>query len=442
MLPKIALISAASSFENIAPILPEFEDRCQIEVFCYEQLGDVVKLYNDCKDSFDGFMFSGWLPYSMVEGICRDNGKPHRYFNISEGDFFRVMFKISVEHPGIDYRRVMVDDPQLDLDLSEIFEPGRECMITSFYPLEYAMQCISQESHSADISSIYTAALDAYRSAWRANNIDVVVTRLTNIGRILKEENIAYYVLAPSKATMCDCMERLINLVNSGHTIDMLSVYGILEWDADDLQEARQSLYTAISLFNKRNGSSLLLSIKENSVHISTTNIYFRKLTNRLKSCKLSEFLKEETSFSFNLGWGVGCDIVQAKQNAAKAIKLARHRGKDSTFAVDEKGYVVGPLLSQVCLKYSDETPQEIIDLSNRYDISRIHVKQILSLIKQQNKNIFTSEELAEGLGISQRSARRILAKLYSNGGAIRLEDNETGLRGRPSLRYSISLTL
>lgn len=440
MLPKIALISAAYSYDHIAPILSEFEDRCQVEVFRYEQLNEVARLYHACADAFDGFMFSGWLPYLAVTGAGGDFKKPHSYLNITEGDFFRTMFQLAIEHPGIDYRRVMVDDPQLNLDLSDIFPPGQEFMTMSSFPLEYSMQIGFTETATIALSgmNIYATALEAYRTMWRANNIDIVVTRLTNILPILEEEKIAYYVLTPSRASMIESMERLINLVNSGYYADKLSVYGILECGSEEPPAARQELYASLTHCNWRN--SLNLSAKEEAMHISTSYAYFQELTGQLKCCNLSAHLKQYSACSFLLGWGVGYDIREAKQNAGKAIRIARNRGVGSTFIVNEKGVVIGPMLEDILLNYSADTSQEIIDLSNRYDISRNHVKQILALIHKRQNDIFTSEELAQGLGASPRSARRLLAKLHATGGAQRLADQETGQRGRPNLRFRISL--
>ena len=439
---KIALIVAENSYSNIMPILPEFQDRCDIKVFQYKQIAEASDIYLSCRDSFDGFMFSGWLPYSVVTGSCGTIKKPHSFFSLSEGDFFRTMFLLAVQHPGIDYRRVMVDDPQLGLDFSELFPQGRQCTLTSFYPLEFAMHSISSRTAQAgdDSALIYSMALDAYRTAWREKNIDIVVTRLANLKPILDKEGIENYILAPSHATMKGNLDRLINLINSGSYVDMLSVYGMLDLCGNATQEDRESLYSAISVFKRQSGMKLFITQEDKGIHITTSHHTFRELTDKMKSCSLSSFLNKNSPCQFVLGWGIGYDILQARQNAVKALKLARHGGMGSTFAVDENGMVAGPLQNHINLSYSADTTETVVSLSNRYDISRMYVKQLLALIDKRKNNVFTSEELAEALGISPRSSRRILAKLNETGGAIRLEDNNTGLRGRPSLRYCISL--
>lgn len=441
MFPKIALISAANSIDHIAPILPKFRDYSHIEVFCYEHLNDVSRLYYACENSFDGFMFSGYLPYLMATSSGVDFRKPHSYLNITQGDFFRTMFQLAVEHPGIDYRRVMVDDPLLNLDLSEIFPPGHEFKTMSFFPLESSMQAgfNATATMAASNINVYELALEAYRNMWRANDIDIVVTRLTNIIPILEEEKITSYLLTPSRDSMVESMDRLINLVKSSYYADALLVYGVLEWDPAEPSENRQELSAALSHCNWRN--SLNLYSREEEVHISTSYAYFQELSNHLTDCSLSAHLKKNTNCSFFMGWGVGYDIRQAKQNANKAVHIAHTRGKRSTFIVNQEGLVIGPMLEDIRLNYSADTSQEIVDLSNRYDISRSHVKQILALIKQRESDIFTSEELAQGLGGSLRNARRLLTKLNTTGGAEILESEETGKRGRPSLRYRVSLT-
>lgn len=435
----IGLITAKGSYENIRTVLPRFEGRCSFKIFCYEHPEQAVDFYCLQKNVCDGFLFSGWLPYATVAAACGEPEKPSAFFKVSEGDFFRTLFRLSVEHPGIDYRRVMVDDPEFSLDLSDIFASMQGFSVTSFKPLVSAMHKVSGEEAQPFDGSFYPQAMDAYRQAVQDGRADIIVTRLPNLSPLLTKEGLCHYVLSPGAETIGQCIDRLLYQVESGHYVDMLSVYGILE-AFDPKDAALAALLRAASLFNRREGTPLFLSQDGARINIFTPHAAFRRLTDNLSDCKLSDALRS-VGCRFTLGWGVGYDVAQAKQNATRAARLARHTGIGSSFAVDEQGIVTGPLLSEKPLRYRAENSTDIVTLSNRYDISRMHIKQILAIIDARGSNVFTSDELAQSLGVSPRSARRILCKLTDTGGATIAETNETGLRGRPGFRYCVTLT-
>lgn len=437
MLPRIALISAKQSFErSITPILDELKKKCELVVLPYERLDDVNTLYLSCKDDIDGFLFSGWLPYSVVAAAGRLE-KPYDYFTISEGDFYRVMFMACMENPGLDLSRVLLDDPALGTSLSELLPDIGKCRLTASNRLASAMTAISDdESRSGQVGELYSVAMESYLAAWKAEEIDLVVTRLTNLAPVLARYGVKHYVLAPGRASMLECAERLINRVNSGNYADMLTVCGMLETSAAKMNDFSK----AVSIFNRKNGMNMVLSIEGGLVRLTTSNKHFKLITENLEECKLSSALQKRCDASFSFGWGVGYDLQSAHVNALKALKIARHSGVKRTFVVTEQGKVVGPLLGERRLSFDAGTDERTNLLSDRYDISRMNVKKIRALISQRKSNVFTSEELAVELGVSPRSARRILAKLNDTGGAEMLETNETGMRGRPAVKYCIKL--
>lgn len=436
MLPKIALIAARQSLEStIRPADAGLSKKCELLLLPYDRLSEVAGLYQANRDACDGFLFSGWLPYSLAAG----NGgidKPHDYFRLSEEDFYRTMFRVCAENPGVDLSRVMVDDPEFETDFRDLMPERRRCLVTTCYPLEFAMQAVSSAGSADEGSLVYGVALGVYLSAWKMRRVDVIVTRLANLSPALTEHGIKHYLLAPSRATIADCADRLVNRINSGNYADMLLVSGILETEADRQEE----FVRILSVFNRQSGMNLVLSRENGRIRITTSNRHFRLLTGDLTDCRVSQALREKSACAYALGWGVGYDLQSAHANAQKALKIARHTGSRCTFAVTEQGRVVGPLLSHNRIVFEADTDRQTEELCRRYDISRLHLKRIHALIASRKSSVFTSDELAESLGISPRSARRILLRLSESGGAELAEPEDTGLRGRPAQRYCIRL--
>lgn len=437
MRPKIALITAKQSFENISRLIRRLSERCAVELAAYNTFEEAADLYARRADSFDGFLFSGWLPYAYVTHVHGSISKPSGYFRISEGSFFRTMFLLAAEHPGIDYSRVLLDDPRLDTDINALLPPGYACQITPFHPVEQTVRHgFAPENTTIPTElyqHIYRIALDVYRQAWRDGVVDVIVTCLANLGPALEREGIPHYVLQPSERDMLNDMERLVNRVQSGNYADMLSVCGLLE------TENKESP-ALVSRFARLNGADLMVAEEEGLLRIVTSKRCFANFTNATNGCRLSAYLKKHMRDDFHLGWGVGFDLPEARQNAQRAIKISRRVGMSTTFLIDSGGTLTGPLVSE---RRTTTDPLDVRHVENtpaRFGISHEHLARINALIRYRGNNVLTSAELAEGMRISPRQARRLLNHLAETGGALAISAESDGSRGRPFVHYYVLL--
>lgn len=437
MHPKIAIITAKQSFENISRLYSRLSERCTVELSAYNTFEEAAELYAHRAETFDGFLFSGWLPYAYVTHTYGAIPKPSGYFRISEGSFFRTMFRLAVEHPGIDYSRVLLDDPRLDTDVNALLPPGCACRVISFHPTEQAMQQGFAPENAiipAELyQQLYHIALDTYRKAWREGGVDIIVTCLANLSPALEREGIPHYVLQPSESDMLDDMERLVNRVQSGNYADMLSVCGLLETKNEESA-------ALLSQFARLNGAALMVADEEGLLRIVTSNRCFTGITSTAAGCRLSSYLKKKMRDDFHLGWGVGFDLLEARQNAQRALRIAHRAGARTTFLIDSGGKVSGPLTSTRRTAADPFDTGRTVDIPARYGVSPALIARINALIRARGSNVFTSAELAEGMRISQRSARRVLSRLTETGGALPVSMESDGNRGRPFVHYCVSL--
>ncbi|GJM72878.1 hypothetical protein HMSSN036_50940 [Paenibacillus macerans] len=82
-----------------------------------------------------------------------------------------------------------------------------------------------------------------------------------------------------------------------------------------------------------------------------------------------------------------------------------------------QDGLVYGPLGSELTLKYSarSEDP-ELISLAKKAGLSVGTINKLISLCRRLGTSTLTAAQLAEGFGITLRSARRIMAALEKYG--------------------------
>lgn len=93
-----------------------------------------------------------------------------------------------------------------------------------------------------------------------------------------------------------------------------------------------------------------------------------------------------------------------------------------------------GPVLHQTYIKYCEKlTDQRTAEISKKTGLSINHVKKMQSLMVIRDANVFTSRDLARYMGISERSANRILKRIVENGyGEIVSCERVPAVSGRP----------
>ena len=111
--------------------------------------------------------------------------------------------------------------------------------------------------------------------------------------------------------------------------------------------------------------------------------------------------------------------------------------GNNSIFFSDGSE-VKGPLMEKREILYKNSSDKKILEVSKNTGVSALYLEKIKSVIKKQDKNSFTSVELAEFLNISERSTNRIIKKIIESGYASVEYENSFGA-GRPRRKTQFS---
>lgn len=148
----------------------------------------------------------------------------------------------------------------------------------------------------------------------------------------------------------------------------------------------------------------------------------------------------EKKKIKMSIGNGIGKSVLESEVNAKKALGLAKRYEKNCIFQIN-KNKVVGPILDKEELDYDFYKTNEYLNgISEKTNISLIHLKKIISIIKKEGKRDFTSEELAFYLNITQRSTTRIMKKLVEYNYALEVKDMFYMGVGRPKKVIKIKI--
>lgn len=91
-------------------------------------------------------------------------------------------------------------------------------------------------------------------------------------------------------------------------------------------------------------GGGMILRNYTNSTEILTSNSTLRRLTRNGSRSQLTDYLRQNCATAFSLGWGVGLNVLQAQQNANRAINESLRDPSHGTYLIDENDRLTGPL--------------------------------------------------------------------------------------------------
>ena len=115
-----------------------------------------------------------------------------------------------------------------------------------------------------------------------------------------------------------------------------------------------------------------------------------------------------------------------------RALGESQHSGGRGSFLVTQENQVIGPLGEENAIAYTGSPNHKAEVLSRLLSMSPLAVQKILSVLEKLGRDQLTSQELAEYLGLTQRSASRLLGQITQRGGAQEVLSDGPSRRGRP----------
>ena len=259
--------------------------------------------------------------------------------------------------------------------------------------------------------------------------IDYVVTSFGYIYELFKSLGLPVYRMLPSLMDLKRDIEDLITEINMAKLDrSKILVYRFISKNnLDLLNHKKDFIKFAKSLdafidFNEDNSITI----------ISTKNHY--NITYSMSI--LNDFLKLNKLENIKSGIGTDISVHKALKNSQKALMNT----KDSAITFFN-GFIYESFDENENLTPNFSLSEK--DLQKVSEDTTIIYKRIYQLYSSMitlNKNIFSSDEIAEILGLSVRSANRIINSLIKNGYARYIGNQNTNKSGRPKRLVEVNL--
>lgn len=412
--------------QRLEQMKPSF---CEFHYHAYSDFEELYRLLEQHLPAGDGALFSGQIPYFFAQTRFQKPTIPMLYFDISERDFYRALTELFYE------KKIAMNRIAIDFCYEENGYLGIQEWSKGKKPYLF-----SQTMNDFASIDIVDKAADWHIKLHNENKIDLSFTRIAEMRERLATHNMPFIALYPSPYAMQLTLDNLVNQLQltQNKVVVVHIVIPIDKANIDELDYRQIALYKAILDFKQLYTNSFIVHREVSSIEVITTYKYFLTTTNNYTHCQLVDFLDDTLSFPVKIGWGVGNSLFESQAFAKKASSLCS--SKETQGYIIENGQEVGPLLYGTLLQIDEKKQQHLKNISATYDIPLLQLQKIEVMLEKLTTPIVSGELLSTHLGVTVRSANRILKHLHEKNLAEELPSITSTTRGRPKKYYQIKL--
>ena len=274
---------------------------------------------------------------------------------------------------------------------------------------------------------------------WEEGKVDIIISALGAVYNELKERNLPVYRLSMTVPLIKLSMQNLINRVRTSEIKANQIAIQILK-----IKNLKTQLTSQYDNLIKKNSveKELINYVKEvqGSFFQLGTDKYIIFGTRRTleDTAIINDFLRIVESFQTNgitiySGMGFGNTGWNAEYNATIALEIAEKSSNAAFYIVDENSKVKGPISDANENNYDLLVYDEKInEIAKKIGVSSTYLSKLVSIMKKTNQNTFSSDTFGHYLGVTERSARRLLEKFISAGYAEVITTTVNKGIGRP----------
>ena len=217
--------------------------------------------------------------------------------------------------------------------------------------------------------------------------------------------------------------------------------------DKADSKTYRARLLTALLEWARPLGVSVV-PVEGGRFSVFMTRGVLEEITKGQTQFETAERISKACGRHVFFGFGVAPTASLSFANASLAINYAMETSQSCTFAVFEDSRVVGPLgpaqtseLPLHPLEFTTSTTDPtLVSMSSKSGLSVATISRVQAALRANGSLFITADNLAAYMSMSERNARRILARLEEAGLAKVAGLNQAGTRGRPQKVYRVTL--
>ena len=406
---------------------------CDIVMYLYEPSDDLHALYCSIPDSVAGIMTSGNRFSSSIQEIDPLDSRVIIPLALDDAALHRLFWRLQREAgQPLDPGRIYCDF------LEQLHIPVEQFLIQDYGGTLSASMNAEREDTSGE--PLQFSEINQYHkllSLWSTGEFDVIITRFSGLIPQLREQGVRAYCPYPSVDNVRMTCQQILQEIqlrqmrqNQAAEIHVNVWLTNPAYSMEPLFEAQcNRLQLALKEFFSRSEDPFLLRRNHFGVVVMTDRKTVQRCTHNYSDCMLSAFLASRLGFKVSIGYGIGHNTYQAQINAINATRESKVRGH--SYLIDDNNVLVGPLDTRDT-SHAAIRPTVFSFLAEHTKLSEHTVSRVLTALEHMPNQRITSQELAQALSISRRTANHFLT-VMCEAGILKVVSTRHGHgRGRP----------
>jgi hypothetical protein len=427
---RLAIIGPADSVDLILSVAREKEEIFIPVPIIYRDASEVPKILYRKAGEADIWLFSGIVPYRYALTVPRW-AKPLLYIPHTGSSLYRGLAQITYT-TGQPLDRISFDT----FNRWEIEETFRD--------IGQPLPTIFIKQYPGVISA--SELTDFHYELWNKGQTQAAITCFQKTCEELSSLKIPVFRIWPTRDSIRGSLDAAARVAESMRFLDAQIAVGHVTIDGYEnlAREANSSydvnrieirLYEILIDFAQQIGGSVIPQGGGQYI-LFTTRGRIGEITKDFTVLPVMDVIAQKLHVHVSGGIGFGATAYQAEENAHMALGLSRKQGLGQWMIVTDDQTAIGPLNTATRLKYSISAgDSKRKALAQRLQISQLTLSKLSAFMVETASAAIKIDDIALHLGITPRSARRIISALRSAGLAHYCGEEITG-RGRPSKTY------
>lgn len=412
---RIGIMGPADSIEIIMAMEADFEPDIDLVPLKAQTLEESAALITTCREQVDGLLFTGCAVYDSAVRAA-DIKIPHRFVRHTDACLLSLILKEDLQR----FKALSIDVIELQV-VAEVAEDN-------------ALGPCCVQPYESDFTEMEYIAF--HDKNLENGTCEAVVTGFSAVYDYYKERGVPVFRLYTTRFEIRNTMSHLVSTIRN-NIIDGAKIsvqilrlvvptrnhrmsFDVLEKMLDIEKELLPYLREIQGAIFSDGLRGYIVFTTKGAIQSEKAQHIYRQVVLRSKLPLVS-------------GIGIGLSAAEAELNASIALDHALDVGGKVLFIRDESGRLEGPILGDGPeIARPPVYDAGIAEAVEKTGLSYNYLKKIAGIISLYNRRRFTAPELAHYLGISDRSARRLVKKLMDGGYARVVAKNENPGVGRP----------
>lgn len=430
MLTKIGYIASQHSNQKMMTLVKQVE-HIEIKSYIYKDLTDIPLLYERAVQETDAICFSG-----IISHYYRDEQQSHQK-PVIVTPFHQYMIVTTILHAIIN-KKISIEQLSFDLPDALLLQQIENDLSYSFnlaYVYDYPWIYEKQMYRTFPFHEL----VDFHEKLFRLNKTKLAITSVHAVYDELLKRQVPVMFMVDFEENMKQVLVQARELIMKTRLRD--GMIATLKFTFNQMETTEQTLRILYDNLRKLNPSlapSIQDEHKGNVTFFTTRGVIESSLLPKEQLHWIMQ-LERQLTHPFSFGIGYGRTLLEAEDNAMRALRLAIELEDSNGYILTEELKMIGPLLGKTIADETRIADEWLTSITDETNTSFQTMLRFVRFMKQHDFQPFTAKDLTLFSNVSDRTTERFLKRLLEAEMIYIFAHEQTINTGRPRTVYRLS---